>query len=247
MSRYAFTMRQPDGPILGLIALQVDQTLEGDMRQLLPRDIELYVSRVPSAPEVRTETLARMEAHLAQAASLLPPQVGYDAIGYGCTSGTATIGADRVAEQVSAGAQTRTVTEPVSALLAACAALDISRLAVLSPYVVDVSATLRSVLRDHGVETPLFGSFEEAEEARVVRIDEASIIAAARDLLQGAEVEGLFLSCTNLRTLGVIETLERELTLPVLSSNLVLGWHLAQLGGVTMNAAAPGRLARMAL
>lgn len=96
------------------------------------------------------------------------------------------------------------------------------------------------MLADAGVLTPVFGSFDEAEEARVVRIDSASVYAAAVDLMQDAEVDGLFLSCTNLRTLDVIKPLEEVLGLPVLSSNLVMGWHLASLAGVEVGPCATG-------
>ena len=173
-----------------------------------------------------------MEGHLGRAAGLLPPQVGYDVVGYGCTSGTAQIGVDQIAAQVRSGTAAKAVTEPVSALLAACDALQIRRLAILSPYVAEVSARLRMVLAEAGVETPVFGSFDEAEEARVVLIDGPSIHAAALELMQNAEVDGLFISCTNLRTLDVIGPLEDALGVPVLSSNLVLGWHMARLAGV---------------
>lgn len=231
---YSYTMRPPDGPILGLVALQSDQTIEGDLRRMFPVGAEFYVSRVPSAATVSSNSLAEMEGHLAQAASLLPPQVRYDVVGYGCTSGTAQIGADTIAVQVRAGTRAQAVTEPVSALVAACGALDINTLAVLSPYVAEVSANLRKALAKSGIETPVFGSFDEAEEARVVRIDSASVQAAALDLMQEADVDGLFLSCTNLRTLDVIKPLEDALGVPVLSSNLVMGWHMARLSGLSL-------------
>jgi maleate isomerase len=85
------------------------------------------------------------------------------------------------------------------------------------------------------VATPVFGSFSEGIEEKVVRIDGLSIINAALDLCKDADVDGLFLSCTNLRTLDVIAPLEVALDIPVLSSNLVLGWHLCQLGNVPFN------------
>jgi maleate isomerase len=60
----------------------------------------------------------------------------------------------------------------------------------------------------------------------VVSIDGPSIITASTQLMQGTKVDGLFLSCTNLRTLDVIASLEAALGRPVLSSNLVLAWHM---------------------
>ncbi|UOA26281.1 Maleate isomerase [Pseudosulfitobacter sp. DSM 107133] len=227
------------GPSLGLVVLQVDETIEGDMRRLLG-DAQLYVSRVPSDARVTRETLAEMAAHLGRAASLLPPAAELAAVAYGCTSGAAQIGPEQVARLVRQGRQVAAVTDPVSALVAACGHLGLRRLALLSPYVETVSDHLRSVLDAQGIETPVFGTFAEAEEARVVRIAPDAIIEAAVDLCRTADVDGLFLSCTNLRTLPVIDRLEGQLGLPVLSSNLVLGWHMAQLAG--MPVAGPGRL-----
>ena len=69
-------------------------------------------------------------------------------------------------------------------------------------------------------------------DARVARIDPSSLVEAARVLAERSDMDAVFLSCTNLQTLDVIEGLEAELNLPVLSSNQVLGWHMAQLAGV---------------
>ena len=113
-------------------------------------------------------------------------------------------------------------------------------MAFLSPYIEDVSGTLRAVLATGGVKTPVFGSFAEAEEAKVVRISGPSIIAAATDLCHGADVDALFLSCTNLRTMDVIDPLEQAIGMPVLSSNQVLAWHMARLANLP--AQGPGRL-----
>jgi len=74
----------------------------------------------------------------------------------------------------------------------------------------------------------------------VARIAPDSIMAAARQAARGADA--VFLSCTNLRTLDVIDALEAELGIPVLSSNQVLAWHMAQATGAPLTADAPGQL-----
>ena len=234
MSVYRYTLAPNDAPPIGLIVLQTDETIERDMRRLLG-DAQLYVTRVPSAPVVTSETLQQMATEISGAAALLPQAAEFSAIGYGCTSGTAQIGPDQIDALVKAGAPTAAVTEPVSALIAACKHLGIKRLAFLSPYIAEVSFHLREVLDGEGVATPVFGSFSEGIEEKVVRIDGLSIINAALDLCKDADVDGLFLACTNLRTLDVIAPLEVALDIPVLSSNVVLGWHLCQLGNVPFN------------
>lgn len=218
---------------LGIVVLQADETLEHDLHRLLPEETELLVTRVPSATRVSSQSLAAMEADLTAAAELLPRGARFAALGFGCTSGTAQIGALRVAELLRAGADVATVTEPVSALIAACQHLGIKRLALVSPYVAEVSARLIDVLVGAGIEISAFASFNEAQEANVVRIDAPSIANAARSTAAQAPCDGVFLSCTNLRTLDVIAGAEAELGVPVLSSNLVLAWHMARLAGVT--------------
>lgn len=245
MTDYDFTLGPPLGlrANLGLIVLQSDETIEHDFRRLMPpAGVALHVTRIASAPEVTTEYLGQMTARMTAAAALLPRPVGFDVVGYGCTSGATVIGAGTVAQRVRDGVATRAVTEPLSALLAACAALGVTRLALLSPYVAEVADALREALARDGVATPVFGSFNEAEETRVARIDGDSITAAVRDMARRGEAEAVFMSCTNLRSLDVIAPLEAELGLPVLSSNQVLAWHMLRQAGLEDRRGDMGRL-----
>lgn len=222
----------PERPTqLGLIVLQADETIEADMRRLLPDTVELLVSRVPSGTHVTPESLAAMEAELQRAASLFPAGAKLAAVGYGCTSGSATIGATRVTDAVKAGIPTPHVTEPVSALIATCRAKGIKRLGLLSPYIASVSERLIDVLKDADIEVCAFGSFDEAEEWRVVRIAPASIKAAAIAVHDQVQMDALFISCTNLRTLDIIGKIEAQIGCPVLTSNQVLAWDMLRLAG----------------
>ena len=231
---------------LGLILLAADETLEHEIRSVLGEQdgVALHCSRVPSAPDVSRESLAMMESQLPAAAALLP-DTDFDVIGYGCTSGTSVIGAAKVVQMVQSGRRTAGVTDPLTALIAACNHLNLHNIALLTPYVIEVSQGLRDVLADAGVATPVYGSFNEAEEARVTRIDAPSLIHAATTLGQSPDVDAVFLSCTNLRTLDVIDALEAELNIPVLSSNQVLAWHMAEATGAPLAGDAPGRVLRM--
>ncbi|MEM7471761.1 MAG: aspartate/glutamate racemase family protein [Pseudomonadota bacterium] len=244
MSRFSYSEAAQNWPRLGLIVLQSDETIEQEFRTMFPPEAALFTSRIESGMEVSADSLAAMEARLSGAAGLFPRGMGFDVIGYGCTSGTAQIGADRIAELIRAGAPATHVTEPISALTAACYSLGLKRLAVLSPYVEEVSDRLREVLAGRGVETPVFGSFAEPEEAKVARIDTRSIVEAGQSLVEGESLDGLFLSCTNLRSLPAIAQLEAATGLPVLSSNQVLAWHIATLSGNALSGDGLGCLGR---
>ncbi len=246
MSPFPYDSITADEARIGLIVLSADESLERDLRDLVPLSANLLTSRVPSGDEVTEETLGAMAEALPAAARLLPQAQRFDVVGYGCTSGAAVIGRAQVARLIAGAVPTGAVTDPVSALVAASSALGIRRLAILSPYIAAVSDRLRVALLSEGIETPLFGTFNEAAEEKVVRIAPHSIRAAGEDLMRSGGADALFLSCTNLRTLGVIAPLEEALGLPVLSSNQVLAWHMLRLAGIDTQGAGPGRLFKTA-
>ena len=242
---FPYALGQPVGARanMGLITLQADETIEYDMRRLMPQEgVGFYVSRIPSAPDVTAETLAQMEQDLPAAAGLLPNPIDFDVVGYGCTSGTSVIGPARIAELIRRHCRTKQVSDPLTALIAACHAMQIKRLAVLSPYIEDVSKTLRRRLLEAHIETPLFGSFEEPLETNVARISHNSVVEAACALWSDQSVDALFLSCTNLQTFEAIPAIEAVINAPVLSSNQVLAWHMQSLSGLLGLHHGPGRL-----
>ena len=238
------------GPIgargtLGLIVLQVDETVEQDFRRLLPQEVALYVSRILSGANLNPRTIGAMEQALPQAAGLLPPAAELGAVGYACTSGTTLIGAARVAELVRGATGAGAVTDPLTAAFEALRALGARSVGIVSPYIETVAEPIRRAFETEGFAVPAALSFGEEAEARVARIDPASVRAAAHQAAESG-ADAVFLSCTNLRTLDVIEDLEVELGRAVLSSNLVLAWHMARLGGAPLSEDAPGRLVQRA-
>lgn len=227
---------------LGVVVLQVDETIEDDLRRLLPADVaRLHVTRIPSGAELTPETIAQMDGDLAHSAALLPDS-DFDAIAYACTSGTTLIGAERVADRIREARRTSHVTDPLSAARAAFSHLGIRTVAIVSPYIESVAQPIRAAFAAAGLDVPVAVSFGEKVEARVARIDPRSIREAALHAAERSGAECLFLSCTNLRTLGVIDELEAKTGRPVLSSNLVLAWHMARLAGIATAPDAPGRL-----
>lgn len=227
---YTLDADDPRTPPMGLIVLETDETLEGDMRTTLRDDpTPLYVTRIPSAKNVTTETLGAMSTALEAAARLLPSSRPYQVIGYGCTSASAVIGSDKVERIVQNASDVAHVTNPLRAAIACAAHHGISKLALISPYIEEVNLPLRAAFAQAGLSTDAFGSFGEAEEAKVARIDAASLRSAALTLGADPAVEGVFLSCTNLRTRSVIPPLSQELGKPVLSSNQALAWHMQRL------------------
>lgn len=247
MTRFPYQLTGPIGAkgALGLIVLQVDETIEHDFRRIFADpDLALCVSRIPSGEELTPGTISKMEIDLPRAASLLPPAMDFDVVGYACTSGTALIGANRVAELVRTACRTRAVANPLTASFNAMRALDIKSIGIVSPYIETISDSVKQAFEQSGFTAPASISFGEEVEARVARIDPASIRAAALELGRKPGLDAIFLSCTNLRTLDVIDDLEKELDLPVLSSNLAFAWEMSRQLANDVSIDAPGRLFR---
>jgi maleate isomerase len=242
MSAFPYRLLDSTLPVMGLIVLRVDETVEDDFRRYVSPDVaRLHVSRVHSGDDLTPDSIAGMEGGLTAAAALLPPAAAFDVVGYACTSATAQIGAESVHALVASGTSTRTVTDPLTAALAAINHLGLGRVGIVSPYVPSVAEPLRRAFVAKGIAVPDTLSFGEEIEARVARIDPKSIAEAARALAGRCSLDGLFLSCTNLRTFDILPMLEAELGLPVLSSNQVLAWHMTRLAGVHVDRCVPGR------
>ncbi|WP_417711981.1 hypothetical protein [Roseibium aggregatum] len=127
-------------------------------------------------------------------------------------------------------------------MLAAFTQLGVSRITIVSPYVEEVSDALSRLLERNGATPARVGSFGQAQEAVVARISLRSVEEAISEVRKDPEIEAVFASCTNLRTLPVIKTCERRLGKPVISSSLELAWHMMHLGGLPTAGRGPGRL-----
>jgi len=245
MSAFPYVLTGPIGSrsTLGMVVLQTDETIEHDFRRIfVDPDLALYISRIPSGDTLNPDSIADMEIALPHAASLLPPAATFDVVGYACTSGTTLIGADRVAELVQSTVETRNVANPLTAALSAMKALNVGSVGLVTPYIDVVAQQIRTAFEGAGFNVPSTVSFGEEVEARVARIDPMSIAEAATEVARGPGVEAVFLSCTNLRTLDIIDDLEQKLGMPVVSSNQAMAWHMAQLADIPTPKNGPGRL-----
>ena len=217
-------------PPMGLIVLQVDETIEGEFRKAFRTSKnQIFVTRIPSGLEVTTKTLTSMEHHISASAKLLPQSREFSVIGYGCTSASAIIGSEKISDLIKSGCSTREVTNPLLAATEYAKHLGVTKLALLSPYIEEVNTPLRKAFEINGLSTEAFGTFGEGQEEKVARISESSTIEAAITLGQDPSTEAVFISCTNLRTFNCLDKIANKIGKPVFSSNQSLAWHMKKL------------------
>ena len=217
-------------PPMGLIVLQVDETIEGEFREAFRTSKnQIFVTRIPSGLEVTAKTLTSMEQHISASAKLLPKSREFSVIGYGCTSASAIIGSEKISDLIKSSCSTREVTNPLMAATEYAKYLGVTKLALLSPYIEEVNTPLRKAFEIKGLSTETFGTFGEGQEEKVARISESSTIEAAITLGQDPSTEAVFISCTNLRTFNCLDKIANKIDKPVFSSNQSLAWHMKKL------------------
>ncbi|MGX0878676.1 maleate isomerase [Roseovarius sp. MBR-154] len=226
---------------LGVVLLCTEETFDYEAREMLAgRAVNLMTARIPCGPDVTPEDLMAMAPEMTRTAALLPG--GLNAVAYACTSGSTVIGPERVAGLMQAAHPGTPSTDPLTAVIAALSACGARRIAMVTPYVPQVSAPMIARLEQAGIEVVDAVSFGQKEDWTVARITESSTRAAMLAAAQAEGVQAVFTSCTNLRTFGVIEAVEAEIGLPVISSNQALLWDMLRRAEVDARGWGPGRL-----
>ncbi len=227
---------------LGLIVLSTDLTTERDAARLVPPDrAAVHVARVPFRNPTTAKNLRRMGPLLTGAADLILPGEPLAAIYYACTAASVVIGDAAVTAAIHAARPGIPVVTPTAAGIAALAALGLRRIALVTPYLPDTTAPMVAYFDRSGLDIVAARCLGLADDRDMARVSAQTIVDAVTDA-DTDTAEAVFLSCTALPSLGVIDTLEARLRKPVVTSNLAGLWqmlHHARRRGADH---APGRL-----
>lgn len=231
---------------IGIIELATDQTSEHEFRRLLAvPGVDFYESRVRNSPNITPETLAELEGEVEAGTAVILPDLRLDAIGFTCTSGAMVIGEDKLFGLIRKVRPGIPCTSPITGAMAAMRALGLGRVALLTPYVQSINDMMRGYIEARGVAVPAMGSFNNPDDDQVARIAAASTRDAAIELARSPHVDGVFVSCTSLRTIDIVEEVEAATGKPMVSSNQAQAWHMLRLAGVDDRLQGFGRLFRL--
>lgn len=229
-------------PGIGIVAPH-DFALDAELWRWAPAGASLYLTRTPTTPPdgTRLERLSRyadLDAIETACHAVTTPKPAV--VAYMCTSCTfvhGLAGDQAVSTAISRCGDHRAVTTS-GAMLAALRALNVSRVAVATPYDAVVTKRLEAFLAEGGVTATTSAFLDVPSE--IWRVTTGSTRALVRNL-RVDDAEAVFISCTNLPTYDVIPDLENELGMPVLSANLVTMWAALEAMG-HMPKARPERL-----
>ena len=136
------------------------------------------------------------------------PEGRLDAVAYACTSGSVVIGYDTIRDRIRAARPDVACITPITASLAALDRFGAQRLAVLTPYVDDVNAQIARYLQAAGKEVVGFSSFQIEDNEEMAALTSDAIYRAAL-IADRPEADALFISCTAIRAVEVIDRIEK--------------------------------------
>lgn len=119
--------------------------------------------------------------------------------------------------------------------------LSARRLVLISPYIEAINRREAAFLAAHGYETLHAVGLGIDSPQDMIRVDPGDWYRLVRANLR-PDADAYFLSCTAIRSLDVVEALERDLGKPVLTSNQVAAWHALREMKIMDVATGPGRL-----
>jgi maleate isomerase len=211
---------------IGLIVPSSNTTMEPEFWRMAPEGVSVHTSRVRLS-EVTPEALRLMASEAVRAAEELAT-ADVNVIVYGCTSGSLLEGVEweeRLRREIRERAGVEAITT-AQAVVEALRALGVRRVAVATPYIDEINSRERSFLERSGFSVVRIRGLGIVRNTDIGRQPPWVAYRLAKEVAReaGRSADGVFISCTNFRTIEVIELLEAELQLPVVSSNTASMW-----------------------
>ena len=211
-------------PRIGLITLGSDFRIEKDFNNIIyGRDIDLYVNRIHCYNPLTNETLAKMADDITEVTKDILPDQKLDCVAYGCTSGTVAAGYDAIKEKVNLAKPEAKVTTPITSAIKALKLLGINKISIFTPYTKTINESVVNYFEKENIIINSLSYFDIDSDLDIGKVEEDYLF----EVLSKIDLEdsdALFVSCTALPVLSIIDKLEKKLNKVILSSNQTLIW-----------------------
>ncbi len=217
---------------MGLLVPSINTTMETEFWRIAPAGVSVHTARIAGGRHGTPEELRGMESASKQAAAEVA-MVEPDVVVYGCTSGSFFEGPEwnrRICEQLTAIARAPTVTT-AGAMADCLVAGGYKKVDVVTPYVEVTNERLKQFLRTFGIEVVTLGTFDMLDMFDHAKIEPGEIYRKVREITT-PKAEAVFVACTQLRAMEVLDSLERDLGKPVYSAVQASAWAAYQAMGV---------------
>ena len=211
-------------PRIGLITLASDFRIEKDFNNVIyGKDIDLFCNRVRCYNPLTNETLKKMADDIPKITKDILPGQKLDCVAYGCTSGTIAAGYSSIVEKVNSVKPYTKVTTPITSAIKALKALKINKLSIFTPYTDEINQSVINYFKKENINITELSYFDIASDLDIGKVDPSYLLDVLNKNNLGNS-DALFVSCTALPVLSIIQDLEKKTGKIVLSSNQTLIW-----------------------
>ncbi|MBC7779818.1 MAG: maleate cis-trans isomerase [Proteobacteria bacterium] len=223
---------------LGIIVPSWNTVMEYEWQRMCGEAVSVHSQRIRHTADTEAD-LAWLTTQ-APAAAELVAHAKVRAICHGCTASGFLKSPEQdvaMAAALAQGTGIPTVTSSAS-IVQALRALGARRISVASPYEPWLNEKLRGYLEAAGFDiVAMKGLGTQAHGS----ISTDKVKALALEVMR-PETEALFISCSNFRTLDIIDEVERDIRRPTVTSNQAALWGTLRHIGDTRTIAGAGRL-----
>ena len=211
-------------PRIGLIALATDFMIEKDFITVIKnKDIDFFVNRIECYNPLTKENLIKMSEKVTEVTNNILPNEDIDCIVYGCTSGTIAAGYEAIEKKVKAAKPKARLTTPSSAAIKALKKFNVKKIAIFTPYSKKLNDEVVSYFDNEGFEITSNSYLDIKADYDIGKVKQ-EFLYDTLSKIEMNDADALFISCTALPVLNIIDKLEKKLNKPVLSSNQALIW-----------------------
>ena len=211
-------------PKIGLITLSTDLTMESDFYSIINNlPIDVFVNRIKNYNPLTKENLLKMYDQLESVTKDILPNEKINTIAYGCTSGTIAIGKEKIKEKIQIAKPGCYITTPITSAIKAINKMKIKKIAIFTPYPDSVNKSVFEYFSKEKIEVLSFSSFNLDSDLEIGKVDPNYLLEVLTKM-EISDAEGLFVSCTALPVLKILDQVETKIKKTVLSSNQTLIW-----------------------
>lgn len=245
LSRYPlWRSNQSWRALIGIIYPGAGQHHLADFHKLAPNGVFVGATSVPRHKDESLEAMMHLDEHVVEAAKQLAASRP-DVIGWICTAGSFLKGKghdERLIKEMEEATGIPCMTTS-TAVMAALRQLRAKKLCVATPYPLNVNEVEKKFLEDNGFQVLKCDGLDLVDNNILGNLPPTVLYRLAK-AIDVPEAEAMFISCTGLDVLDIIEPLEHDLGKPVITSNQASYWLTFKMARVGEPIQGYGRLLR---
>ena len=221
---------------LGVLVPSGIMAIEPEFNRMSPEGVSCHYHRFRFAAKGNNEEVVKLlkeaEEYISNASEIIthiyPSVVAMTGTGVSFIGG---YGYDqKLIEKIKERNGDLPTTTTSTSVITALHKLGVKKLSMAMPYLEDVSRAAVKFVESNGFEV-INAKWLNKNGLDIARISKETIYHLVKEV-DLSESDAIFISCTNLHTIEIIEKLENDLQKPVITSNQATMWNMLRLAGI---------------